>query len=150
MKAVSMYPFNVGRTMNMLDHVLENVFEDGGFTRSAGDCVSRVPAVDVIEKDDAYLLQAELPGYDEDKINVSLDGGTITIETKKEDSKESGAADTRYVLRERTSATFTRSFKLPENADTETITAGFKNGLLSMEIKKRTEAQKKVIQIARA
>jgi HSP20 family protein len=45
------------------------------------------------------------------------------------------------------SASFNRSFKLPENADPDAISAHFKNGLLSMEIKKLAEAKKRVVQI---
>jgi HSP20 family protein len=153
MRAVSLYqPVDFGRTLDSLDRFVES-FLCNNAERSLTRSVGRVPPVDVIEKDDAYVLEAELPGYAEDDIHVSLDGGTITIEAaseKETEKSKDGKQDERYVVRERSSASFCRTFRLPENADTETITAGFKNGLLSMEIKKRTEAQKRMIQIAKA
>jgi HSP20 family protein len=111
--------------------------------------------VDIRETADAYVLEAELPGHDEKNIEVHVDGGVLTIETKTEEKAERNvspdthekAAEARYVIRERRSVSFSRSFKLPENADLEAITANFKNGLLSLEIKKRAEAKKRVIQI---
>jgi HSP20 family protein len=51
------------------------------------------------------------------------------------------------MIRERRSSSFSRSFRLPENADPENIAASFKNGILSLEISKRAESQKRVIQI---
>jgi HSP20 family protein len=133
---------------------MESFFDSPLLTRTQ-TALGGVPAIDVIEKDDAYVLEAELPGYDEKDVNLSLDGGAITIESAKTDAAEKKADgnraderdDKRYIVRERRSSTFSRSFRLPENADNESISAGFKNGLLTLEIKKRTEAQKRVIQI---
>ncbi|MDR2536620.1 MAG: Hsp20 family protein [Treponema sp.] len=144
--------------------VLENAFHDfdrymgsflGESSLSSGARVfSRLPAVDIRETNCAYLLEAELPGYDETNIQVHVNGGVLTIESKQdEESKEAAekpepsTAGGAYVIRERRQASFSRSFKLPENADTEQIAAAFKNGVLSLEIKKRAEAQKRVIHI---
>lgn len=107
----------------------------------------RLPCVDVEETDKNYLLEAELPGFTMDDIAVNLDNGMITIESKKTDAAEKQDPKKNYVLRERKSRYFSRSFKLPENADPESINAAFKNGLLTLTIGKRTEAQKKTIQI---
>jgi HSP20 family protein len=91
------------------------------------------------------VLEAELPGFAMEDVSVNLDGGTVTIESKKDETVEK--KDKTFVLRERRSRTFSRSFKLPENADPDAISASFKNGLLTLTIGKRTEAQKKTIQI---
>jgi HSP20 family protein len=92
----------------------------------------------------------ELPGYDEKNIEVHVDGSSLTISSKEEDAREekkntenSGT----FILRERESSSFTRSFKLPDNADPEAVNAAFKNGILNLQIKKRAEAQKRTIQI---
>jgi HSP20 family protein len=83
-----------------------------------------------------------------------VDRGVLSIESKKEENTErnvspvrEGEKKERYVLRERRSATFRRSFRLPENADLDAIAAHFNNGLLCLEIKKLAEAKKRVIQI---
>jgi HSP20 family protein len=136
-----LHPFS--DVSRMLDNVL-------GFAgRSpAGAGYAALPAVNVEERDSSYVLEAELPGFTMDDISVNLDGGAITIESKKDDKseKDSGPQKT-YVLRERHCRSFSRSFKLPENADPDAINAAFKNGLLTLTIGKRAEAQKKTIQI---
>jgi HSP20 family protein len=92
----------------------------------------------------------ELPGYDEKSIEVNINGSNLTIASHQEEVKaeeNQGTSHGAYLLRERKINSFSRSFKLPENADPEAINAAFKNGILSMEIKKRAEAQKRAIQI---
>ena len=105
------------------------------------------PAVDIRETENSYMLEMELPGYEEKDINVNVDGANLSVSSKheeKQDSKDSGET---WLLKERRFSSFSRSFKLPENANPEEISAEFKNGILSMEIKKRPEAQKRTIQI---
>ena len=112
-----------------------------------------MPAVDVRETETAYLLDMELPGFDEKNIEIHVDGSSLSIASKQEETKEeksdeqSSKGDQTWVLRERRVSSFSRSFKLPENANPEEVTAEFKNGILSMEIKKRAEAQKRAIEI---
>jgi HSP20 family protein len=126
---------------------MDSFFGDD-FLTPADRIFNRLPAVDVRETEKSYVLEAELPGYDEKEIEVHLDNYTLTIESKKEDVKKEEKHEN-YMIRERRSSSFTRSFKLPENADPEGISAVFKNGMLTLEIAKRAEAQKKVIQISR-
>ncbi|GHV52168.1 hypothetical protein AGMMS49579_09000 [Spirochaetia bacterium] len=155
MKTVTLYrPFNIGNALSDFDRYLETFFGDSPLSPT-DRIFNRLPAVDVREKEDAYLLEADLPGYDEKGIQVHVDGGTLTIESGQADQRDVSPEKDRdaekakdaFLIRERRSAPFSRSFKLPENADPEVVTASFKNGILSLEIKKRSEAQKRVIQI---
>ncbi|MDR3174012.1 MAG: Hsp20/alpha crystallin family protein [Treponema sp.] len=154
MKALSMYrPFTIGNALNDFDRYLESFFDDSLVNPTTERVFNRLPAVDVREKGDVYILEAELPGYDEKDIQVHMDGGNLTIESRQEEEKERKEKDKNakdngtYLIRERRSNSFSRSFKLPENADPNQVTASFKNGILSMEIKKRGEAQKRLIRI---
>jgi HSP20 family protein len=149
MNTVSLYrPVSVEKAMNDFNRYLESFFDS---SLSAMDTQSRgtIPAVDVRETDAGYLLEAELPGIEEKDIEVHVDGGNLTIEsrkneeTKKEEKKDGG----NYLIKERRRMSFSRSFRLPENADTEQVAAVFKNGVLSLEIKKRAESQKRLIKI---
>jgi HSP20 family protein len=106
-----------------------------------------MPAVDIRENENAYILDMELPGYDEKNIEVHINGSSLTIASRKEEETSTEENQGTYLLRERKINSFTRSFKLPENADPEVVNAAFKNGILNMEIKKRAEAQKRAIQI---
>lgn len=104
------------------------------------------PAVDVRETEDAYLLEADLPGLTEKDLEVRVEGRTLTIESKKEEKaekKEEGA----YVIRERRSVAFSRAFTLPEDAASESVEASFKNGVLELSIKKRPEAKRRFVEI---
>jgi HSP20 family protein len=149
MKTVSLYrPLNLGQTMVDIDRFMESFFGESPFNRESG-AFARLPAVDIEETNDAYLLEAELPGYTESDIEVNVDGGTLTIASKKGEisADKKKEVERHYIMKERGIAAFSRSFRLPENADAEAISASFKNGLLCMEIKKRTEAQKRIIAI---
>ncbi|GHV90497.1 hypothetical protein AGMMS50268_10000 [Spirochaetia bacterium] len=149
MNTVTLYrPFNIENALSGFDRYLENFFGDSPLSPT-DRIFNHLPAVDVREKEDAYLLEADLPGYDEKSIQVHMDGSNLTIESGRDDqrnvSPEKGK-DT-FLIRERRTSSFSRSFKLPDNADPNAVSASFKNGILSLEIKKRSEAQKRVIQI---
>ncbi|MCL2801280.1 MAG: Hsp20/alpha crystallin family protein [Treponema sp.] len=102
------------------------------------------PAADIRENEQAYILSMDLPGYDEKNINVHVDGSYLTIAFKQNEEKNEEGD---FILKERRTNAFTRSFKLPENADKEAVNASFINGVLRLEIMKRPEAQKRLIQI---
>jgi HSP20 family protein len=152
MKAVTMYrPLNLENALSDFDRYLESFFGDSMLT-PVDRVFNRIPAVDVREKEDVYVLEAELPGYDQKDIEVHVDGGNLTIESRQEEEKERKENDKNnkngsYLIRERRSSSFSRSFKLPENADPEQVNASFKNGILNLEIKKRSAAQKRLIRI---
>jgi HSP20 family protein len=155
MKAVTLYrPLTIENALEDFDRYIESFFGESPLT-PADRIFGHQPSVDIRETKDAYVLEAELPGYDEKDIEVHLDGGNLTIESKKEEAGErnvspkAGKTGETYILRERRSDSFSRSFKLPENANPEGVSGVFKNGILSLEIKKRAEAQKRVIQIER-
>jgi HSP20 family protein len=152
MKAMTLYrPNTIQNALNDFDRYFESFFGDS-FLNPAARIFNHLPAVDIRETENAYVLDMELPGYDEKNIEIHVDGSSLSIASKQEDSRLEKKDDSRgdegaYVLRERRMNAFSRSFKLPENADPEAVSASFKNGVLNMEIKKRAEAQKRTIQI---
>ena len=149
-----------------IDRYLNSFFGDTFLTpsdRIFNRFEARFPPVDVRETEKAFILEVELPGFDEKDIEIRLDNNTLIIESKKEDEKNKEAVSKvasdevvskeasgrSYLIRERRVSSFSRSFKLPENADSGEIGASFKNGILSLEIGKKAEAQKRVIQISK-
>jgi len=146
MKTLSIYrPQNFQSALSDFDKYFESFFGDSLFTPAA-KIFNRLPVVDIQETENSYVLDMELPGYDDKNINVHVDGSRLTISSKQEE-KKSEENQGAYLLRERKSNAFSRSFELPENADPEAVSAAFKNGVLRLEIKKRAEAQKRAIQI---
>lgn len=98
------------------------------------------PAVDIVEKDNAYEIKAEMPGMDEKDIEIKLAAGTLTIKGEKQEEKEEKKKD--YYLRERHFGAFERSFAVPEGVDADKIDASFKKGVLTVTLPKKPEAQK--------
>ncbi len=110
---------------------------------------SRVMKTDIKEHDDSYELMVELPGFDKDNIDMSIEEGYLTIEANTNSSKDEEEKG-KYVRRERYSGTFSRSFYVGDDVTEDDIKASFKNGVLDVNIpKKETEkkSEKKYIEI---
>jgi HSP20 family protein len=148
MKAVTLYrPYSIGKALEDFDRYVDSFFGDSPL--SPARRTGSVPAVDIREAENAWNIEAELPGFEEKDIAVQVAGGVLSIEANIEAKTEDEVKDetNRYLVRERRRSSFSRTFKLPENADPESVSAVYKNGVLSLAIQKRPEAQKKVIQI---
>jgi HSP20 family protein len=104
------------------------------------------PAVDIVEKDNAYEIHAELPGLDEKNVEVKLVNGGLTIKGEKKEEKEEKKKD--YYLHERHFGSFERYFRVPEGVDADKIEASFKKGVLTVTLPKKAEAQKPEKKIA--
>jgi HSP20 family protein len=99
---------------------------------------AKAPAVDVVEKDKAYEVTAELPGIEERNIDVKFADGVLSIKGEKTEEKEDKGND-RY-LSERRYGSFQRAFRLPDGVDADKIAASFKNGVLTVTVPKTPEA----------
>jgi len=148
MKGMTMYrPNTIQNALSDFDRYFESFFGDS-ILRPVSRVFNHLPSVDIQETESAYVLDMELPGYDEKNIEIQINGSSLSISSRQDDSKEERDGDQgTYILRERRLNSFSRSFKLPENANPEDVNASFKNGILSLEIKKKAEAQKRSIQI---
>ncbi|MBR1535624.1 MAG: Hsp20/alpha crystallin family protein [Treponema sp.] len=146
--------------MNALS--LFNDWLNNDFYGTHGYCnpASSIPDVDVTESKDAYILDMDLPGRTENDVSLELNEGVLTIssektegkqiEDKTEKSKKEEKADEdseKYLLRERRRTSFRRSFTLPKDIDAEAVTAGFKNGVLTVKIPRKAEVAPRKIQI---
>jgi HSP20 family protein len=144
-------PATLESALTDFNRYMESFFDDSPLASGEPRVLNHLPVMDVRETDSSYVIEAELPGYDETSIEVQVHRGALSIASKNEPQGQSESAsakkDGTYILRERRHAEFSRSLRLPENADPEQITAVFKNGILNLELKKRSETQKRVIQI---
>ena len=128
-----------------------NVFEDSWnrffdpFFDYAPSVKRTSPSIDIDESDSNYSLEVELPGLTEKDVEVKVEGNLLTLSSKKSEEKEEKKKD--YVIKERRSYNFSRSFVLPENVETEKITAEFKNGLLLIDVPKAEKAKPKLLEI---
>ncbi|MBV8108101.1 MAG: Hsp20/alpha crystallin family protein [Hyphomicrobiales bacterium] len=103
------------------------------------------PAVDLVEKEKAFELTAELPGLDEKNVEVKVANGVLTIKGEKQEDKEEKNKD--FHVRERRFGSFERALRIPETVDSNKIEASFKKGVLTVTLPKTAEAQKPVKKI---
>jgi HSP20 family protein len=135
--------------VNRLHQDLDRLF--GRELRGAGDDESRgavsdwLPAVDVEERPDHFLLQADLPGVDPKNIDITMENGLLTLRGRRQ--SETRKEDSGYARIERVSGEFFRRFTLPDSADADAITAQMSNGVLTVKIGKRAEIQPRRIQV---
>ncbi|MEL3908616.1 MAG: Hsp20/alpha crystallin family protein [Treponemataceae bacterium] len=116
-----------------------------------GACSAGIPSVDIKQTDDAYLLDMELPGFDEKDVDINLHEQILTISsTHNEDKEEKKDEDgVQYLVRERSSRSFTRRFSLPSDTNCENITAKFNRGVLEVTIPRNPETKPRNIQISK-
>ncbi len=105
------------------------------------------PRVDVRETKDSYIMDIELPGFTEKDVEISLKDRVLSIESKKEEAKED-KKEGEWLIRERKELRFSRRFTLPNDINEDNVNAGFKNGLLTISISRKPEAQPRTIQIS--
>ena len=103
------------------------------------------PNVDVYETEDSYVLKADLPGVNKKDIKIDVNDNTLTF--KGERKFEEKTEKDNYVRVERSYGSFTKSFTLSDNVDTENIKASYKDGVLEITLAKKEEAKPKEIDI---
>ena len=110
---------------------------DTFFSDFFGDTsTAKIPPVDIFETDNAYTIEAEIAGYSENDVRVTLKDGILTISSeetwKERRAREKEAKN--MIVSEIRLPEFSRSFKLPEDADAGNITADGRNGVLCIVI----------------
>jgi HSP20 family protein len=104
-----------------------------------------VPAFEVKEMAHEYLFKADLPGVRQDDLDISVTGNRLTVSGHR-DAEERDEHATYYAF-ERSYGTFTRSFTLPEGVDPDRVRADLKDGVLTLIVPKRPEAQPRKINL---
>ena len=103
------------------------------------------PAVDLYEKDDHFMIKAELPGVDKKAIKIDLKDRLLTLSGER--SYDNEVKEENYYRRERSYGKFQRAFTLPADVDSDKISAEFKDGVLQIEVPKPEEKQAKQVTI---
>ncbi|MFN8177463.1 MAG: Hsp20/alpha crystallin family protein [bacterium] len=132
------HPFDLA-----LDRVFRDVFEAQP-TWDLTTWTRGFPAVNAWEDEKAFHVEAELPGFEEKDINLTVLGTELRIEGKREDVREENV---KVYQRERHYGEFARVLRFPVEIDEGKIEAHFKNGLLSVELPKATAALPRKIEV---
>jgi HSP20 family protein len=103
------------------------------------------PAMDVHEADNEYVVTAEVPGVAKNEITVEVEEGMLTVRGEKRSEREEKKERRRWV--ERSYGAFSRSFRLPADAQADKIDASFKDGVLTIKIPKSEARKPKTVAI---
>ncbi len=127
---------------------LFNTFFDAPAPTNAGAAAARrwVPAMDLIETPDAFVLHADLPGLSEDDVNIELDDNVLTISGERKADHETRKEG--YYRVERSWGHFARSLTLPEGVDPESVQASFDRGVLEVRIPKPEQRKPRKVSIS--
>jgi len=130
--------------MMTLNRAIDQAFNTGWTSESR----VWVPAIDVVEKKDAYVLYAELPGVDASQVDISFEQNVLSIRgTKRPALDMTSDGEVRVYAAERVTGSFERSVRLPEFVDGDQIAAEFTSGLLTVTVPKAKAAQPRRIEI---
>jgi len=102
-----------------------------------------IPAVNIKDQKDDYLVSLAAPGLKKDDFNIDIDGNMLTISCEKEEKKEE--KDVRFTRKEYNYSSFARSFTIPDEVNREKIDARYEDGLLKISLPKKEEAKKMAI-----
>jgi HSP20 family protein len=125
---------------------LFNTFFDTPSTGNGGNTPRRwIPAMDLVETDEHFVLKADLPGLAEEDVNLEVEDNVLTVsgerQAEHEDKREG------YVRVERSYGAFRRSLTLPEGVDPEGVSARFDKGVLEVHIPKPEERKPRRVAI---
>jgi HSP20 family protein len=128
------------------EHMLGRVF---GATPGDGGGRLAPYGVDVREDADHLYVEAELPGYKKEDVNVTLENQTLTISAQRNSEQQQGNGDKgEWLLRERSYTQFHRSFTLPPTVDEQSVNAKLNDGVLTITLTKREETKPRRISVA--
>jgi HSP20 family protein len=99
------------------------------------------PAVNVLEEEKAFRIEVAAPGLSKKDFSINLENEVLTVSSEQKDSKEN--KNHRYMRREFSYSSFSRSFQLPESVDVEKIRASHDTGILTIELPKKEEMVQK-------
>jgi HSP20 family protein len=127
---------------------LFNAFFEPAVRSNGSSRVARrwVPAIDLVEAEDQFVLRADLPGLSEQDVKIEVEDNVLTISgerTSEHEERKDG-----YYRLERSAGAFSRSLTLPEGVDPEQVKASFDKGVLEVEIPKPEQRKPRKVTIS--
>lgn len=139
--ALAEHPFEIAQ--RDFDTLLNRLFHGGPVNAFANY------AVDVREDADHIYVEAELPGYRKEEVDITLENSTLTISAEhKSEVKNGKETPGDYLLNERRWSRFLRSFTLPPTVDEQSVQANLTDGVLKITLNKREETKPRKIQVS--
>ncbi len=124
---------------------LFSTFFDAPTAGNGGSARRWVPAMDLVETEEHFVLRADLPGVDEKDVTIELENNVLTLagerRTEHEEKREG------YYRVERATGSFSRALTLPEGIDPDAVQADFDNGVLEIRVPKPAQAKPRKVRI---
>jgi len=127
--------------LDSMERRMRRMFEEIGFAPTLA------PAADIYETDEEFVVELEVPGFEEKELGIELSDHQLTVKGERAEVKEQ--EDKTFRLRERLERAFERRFVLPVEADTERIEAKFHQGVLEVHAPKVEISKPKKVAITR-
>jgi HSP20 family protein len=140
-------PFTeMDRLSQAMNRLFDSDFHPAYDKEARNTQVAWTPAIDVFEDKDKIVLTADLPGLQQKDVDIQIEKDVLTLRgERKLERKADGEHHYRY---ERVSGSFVRSFTLPPTIDSEQVAAQLKDGVLTLTLPKKPEAQPKKIAVS--
>jgi HSP20 family protein len=139
-------PFREFSPMQDRMNRINRLFRESYSPEDALTTTSFAPPVDIYEDEHNITLKLEVPGIDEEDIDVSIENNTLTVHGERKIEKEEKEENFRRI--ERQYGSFTRSFTLPNTVDAGQVNANYDKGLLKIRLAKKAEAKPKQIKVS--
>jgi len=128
------------RQVTGLPQLFEGIFNNDMSLFLGNDHNTSLPAVNISESEENFLLEISAPGFAKEDFGISVEGNTLTLTAKSASEEE--PKKKKYNRREFRKVAFKREFNLPENASSKKIDAVYNNGILNVTIAKLTKEEK--------
>jgi HSP20 family protein len=135
----------LGTLQNEMNRLFNTVF-DAPSPSNAGALRRWMPAMDLVETGDHFVLRADLPGLGEDDVKLEFEDGNLTLSGERKSEHESKGEG--YYRIERAFGQFSRTLTLPKGVDPEAVNASFDRGVLEVRIPKPEERKPRRIEIS--
>lgn len=139
-RALAAHPFEVAQ--RDFDTLLDRLF-NGGTPEALANY-----AVDVREDADHFYVDAELPGFRKEEVDITLEKSTLTISAQHKEETTQEQKPGAYLLNERRYNRYLRSFTLPPTVDEQSVQASLADGVLHITLNKREETKPRKIKVA--
>jgi len=128
-----------------MNRLFDRFFDTGRGNGRSGSVRRWIPAMDLVESEEHLVLRADLPGIQEEDVEIEIKDGVLTISgERKAEHEEKGEGFHRV---ERAFGRFSRSLTLPDGVDADAVAASFDNGVLEVKVPKPEETKPTRVQI---
>ena len=141
---MKLVPFNNRKNYYPMMSVFDR-FVDDFFKQEDVQDNQRAMAIDIMEEDDKFVIEANLPGFKKNDVKISVNNNELVIEAKKEEKKEEKKGS--YCRCERFKGSYRRVLNLSDHIDKDNIDAKFEDGVLALDIPKMEPVAAKEIEI---